>query len=167
MANATETYEETVEEFWDAQDDPLLSNQEDTVGSNTSCTDSCPEQADVTVTETTLQLSSLIFDIDVNDLSPVDLTKKNIVIQLEDSDGSAVLQRVAVNLRWVDNDTVADVVSPNPPSSIIGAEAVKHTDPATGKIEFEVENTNPTDTWYLAVEAGAGVIVSGAVTIGV
>jgi hypothetical protein len=168
MADATETYEETVEDFWAAQDDPTLSNQEDTtVASNASCTDSCPEQAAVTVIEDN---SQVIMNTGAVKITTVDLDDYTATstIQIIDSDLADIAKQFDIDLRFVDNHLSPATATASPPDTLPswGASTTITTD-TDGEYIVNIENVGPQKTWYLVAVIGGAVTAStDAITIG-
>lgn len=158
MANATETYEETVEAFWDDQDDPTLSNQEDTVASNTSCTDSCPEQAAVTVIEDNTQIIMNTGAVKITTVIDTPNTATS-TIQVIDEDGADIAKQFDIDLRFVDNRLIPETATASPPDTLPswGASTTITTD-ITGEYILKVENLVRNE-WYLVA------VLGGAITI--
>ena len=128
--------------------------------SHCCCHDDCCDQVvPVTVEENTINIDGSDVTITVENVSPIDATKKQITIDAGAEDF------FNFHCKFVDNANLPGVVSPSPPDQE-DAEFVKTSD-SLGESIFEVEHQGATDTWYLVVELFGALIVSDPIVIGV
>jgi hypothetical protein len=153
-----DTYEETVEDFWDSQDDPTLTNQEDTTvaGTNTCCIDTCPQQAAVTIEQNSYVINEATVTSSV-DLGASLMQTATLNIAMMETDGITPLALAAqVTVRLVDSLLNKSTPSPVPPDSTGWSEKDFITD-EDGELSVVIAHTGGVKTWYAIVIFGGFV----------
>jgi len=158
VADASETLEDIITDFWDDQDDPLLSNQEaTTVADTTAIVDTCPEQADVTVTTTTATVnasSAVTFTIVAGGSGD-----KTITIQVVDTDSVAVSDEFELHLWFITDLLNKSEIAMTPPDASPGW-AEKHVVTGTDGSYVLFVSSTASFTGYLVCSLSGVVSVS-------
>ena len=142
-----------------------VAEDSDVTTPNSCCDGSCPEVADVTIEEITnnIELAGAL-NVAVANTSD---TVNTVTMWLEDEDGNVVVGLFEFSVRLVENSNNTDEVTGMPPTSPGWAQAVVHSDVATGVATIVFENTGADDVWYVVVSFAGSVATPVDINIGV